>query len=154
MTLYMLSHYAMRKCVRNYRLAVCVVLVRPGALGRVIRKIPFITILPLWIGSFVFYPSIFQSLPQKTLRADFRLLSPYLLYSETSEERTLWDRGLCPLFGGCPLLGGCPFFTSKPYSVCLKCILVILWVLQEVKSIEELDMALKSPAFMDQSPIY
>ena len=124
-----------------------VVLVRPGALGRVIRKIPFITILPLWIGSFVFYPSIFQSLPQKTLRADVRLLSPYLLYSKSSEERTLWDRGLCPLFGGCP------FFTSKPYSVCLKCFLVILWVLQEVKSIEELDMALKSPAFMDQSPI-
>ena len=127
-----------------------VVLVRHGALGRVIRKI---TILLLWIDSFVFYPSIFQSLPQKTLRADVRLLSPYLLYSKTSEERTLWDRGLCPLFGGCPLLGGCPFFTSKPYSACLKCILVILWVLQEVKSIEELDMALKSPAFMDQSPI-
>ena len=49
------------------------------------------------------------------------------LYNKTSEERTLWDRGLCPLFGGCPPLGGCPFFTSKPYSVCLKCILVILW---------------------------
>ena len=49
------------------------------------------------------------------------------IYSKTSEERTLWDRGLCPLFGGCPPLGGCPFFTSKPYSVCLKCILVILW---------------------------
>ena len=39
-------------------------------------------------------------------------------YSKTSEERTLWDRGLCPLFRGCPPLGGCPFFTSKPYSVC------------------------------------
>ena len=43
------------------------------------------------------------------------------IYSKTSEERTLWDRGLCPLFGGCPLLGGCPIFTSKPYS------LSILW---------------------------
>ena len=38
-------------------------------------------------------------------------------YSKTSEESTLWDHGLCRLFGGCPL-GGCPFFTSKPYSVC------------------------------------
>ena len=35
------------------------------------------------------------------------------VYSKTSEERTSWDRGLCPLFGGCP------FFTSKPYSVFL-----------------------------------
>ena len=38
-------------------------------------------------------------------------------YSKTSEERTLWDCGLCPLFGGCPLLGGCPFFYFKPSSV-------------------------------------
>ena len=28
------------------------------------------------------------------------------LYSETSEEGTLWDRSVCPLFGGCPFLGG------------------------------------------------
>ena len=24
-------------------------------------------------------------------------------YSKTSEERTIWDWGFCPLFGGCPL---------------------------------------------------
>ena len=30
-------------------------------------------------------------------------------YNKTSKERTLWDRGLCPLFGGCPLLRSCPF---------------------------------------------
>ena len=24
-------------------------------------------------------------------------------YSKTSEERTLWGRPFCPLFGGCPL---------------------------------------------------
>ena len=28
-------------------------------------------------------------------------------YSQTSEERTLWDSGFCPLFRGYPLLGGC-----------------------------------------------
>ena len=27
-------------------------------------------------------------------------------YSETSEERTLWGRAICPLYRGCPLLGG------------------------------------------------
>ena len=31
-------------------------------------------------------------------------------YSRTSEERTLWDGGLCPLFGGFALLGGCLIF--------------------------------------------
>ena len=31
-------------------------------------------------------------------------------YSGTSEERTLWERHFCPLFGGCPLLGGCLIF--------------------------------------------
>ena len=29
------------------------------------------------------------------------------LCSQTSEEKTLWDSGLCPFFRGCPLLGGC-----------------------------------------------
>jgi len=28
----------------------------------------------------------------------------WLIYSRTSEQRTLWDRGFCPLFRGCPLL--------------------------------------------------
>ena len=32
------------------------------------------------------------------------------VYSGTSEERTLWERHFCPLFGGCPLLGGCLIF--------------------------------------------
>ena len=27
----------------------------------------------------------------------------------SSEERTLWERALCPLFGGCPYLGGSPY---------------------------------------------
>ena len=35
-------------------------------------------------------------------------------YSETSEERTLWERHFCPLFGGCPLLGGCLIFALYP----------------------------------------
>ena len=35
-------------------------------------------------------------------------------YSETSEERTLWERHFCPLFGGCPLLRGCLIFVLYP----------------------------------------
>ena len=35
-------------------------------------------------------------------------------YSGTSEERTLWERPFCPLFGGCPLLGGCLIFALYP----------------------------------------
>ena len=35
-------------------------------------------------------------------------------YSGTSEERTLWERHFCPLFGGCPLLGGCLIFALYP----------------------------------------
>jgi len=30
-----------------------------------------------------------------------------MIYSRTSEQRTLWDRGLCPLFRVCPLFRGC-----------------------------------------------
>ena len=44
-------------------------------------------------------------------------VTPYIPlydYSETSEERTLWERHFCPLFGGCPLLGGCLIFTLYP----------------------------------------
>ena len=29
-----------------------------------------------------------------------------LLYSGTSEQRALWGRVFCPLFGGCPFFGG------------------------------------------------
>ena len=31
-------------------------------------------------------------------------------YSRASEQRTLWERAVCPLFGGCPYLGGLPLF--------------------------------------------
>ena len=31
-------------------------------------------------------------------------------YSRTSEQRTLWDHSLCPLFGGCPPFRGCLIF--------------------------------------------
>ena len=37
-----------------------------------------------------------------------------VVYSGTSEERTLWERHFCPLFGGCPLLGGCLIFALYP----------------------------------------
>ena len=37
-----------------------------------------------------------------------------MLYSGTSEERTLWERYFCPLFRGCPLLGGCLIFALYP----------------------------------------
>jgi len=37
-----------------------------------------------------------------------------LQYSRTSEQRTLWDRGLCPFFRGCPLFRGCPIFALYP----------------------------------------
>ena len=42
------------------------------------------------------------------------------VYSRTSEQRTLWDRGLCPLFGGCPLFRGCLMFTLYPSIVWFK----------------------------------
>ena len=32
------------------------------------------------------------------------------VYSRASEQRTLWERAFCPLFGGCPYLGGLPLF--------------------------------------------
>ena len=32
------------------------------------------------------------------------------IYSRASEQRTLWERAFCPLFGGCPYLGGLPLF--------------------------------------------
>ena len=32
------------------------------------------------------------------------------MYNRASEQRTLWERAYCPLFGGCPYLGGLPFF--------------------------------------------
>ena len=31
-------------------------------------------------------------------------------YSRASEQRTLWERAFCLLFGGCPYLGGLPLF--------------------------------------------
>jgi len=40
-----------------------------------------------------------------------------LLYSRTSEQRTLWDRGFCPLFRGCPLLGDRLIFAFYPHSM-------------------------------------
>ena len=33
-----------------------------------------------------------------------------LVYSGTSEERTIWKQRFCPLFGGCPYLGGSQFY--------------------------------------------
>ena len=35
-------------------------------------------------------------------------------YSRTSEQRTLWDHGFCPLFRGCPLYKGCLIFALYP----------------------------------------
>ena len=39
-------------------------------------------------------------------------------YSRASEQRTLWERASCPLFGGCPYLGGSwflnPFWLYYP----------------------------------------
>ena len=32
------------------------------------------------------------------------------IYSQASEQRTLWEWAFCPLFGGCPYLGGLPLF--------------------------------------------
>ena len=32
------------------------------------------------------------------------------MYSQTSEQRTLWERVYCPFFGGCPYLGGSPYY--------------------------------------------
>ena len=46
-------------------------------------------------GVYILYPSEWPSL---------------MIYSGTSEERTLLERHFCPLFGGCPLLGGCLIF--------------------------------------------
>ena len=34
------------------------------------------------------------------------LLILFCSYSRTSQQRTLWERIFCPLFGGCPYLGG------------------------------------------------
>ena len=41
-------------------------------------------------------------------------------YSRTSEQRTLWDRGLCPPFRGCPLFRGCLIFALYPPPVWFK----------------------------------
>ena len=38
-------------------------------------------------------------------------------YSQTSEEGTLWDRSLCPLFGGCPFLGGWSLFSVLSHNM-------------------------------------
>ena len=32
------------------------------------------------------------------------------MYSQTSEERTLWEQRFCPSFAGCPCLGDSLFF--------------------------------------------
>ena len=40
---------------------------------------------------------------EKTLTVDITSKCVSTVYSKTSEERTIWDRGFCPLFGGCPL---------------------------------------------------
>ena len=37
--------------------------------------------------------------------------------SETSEEGTLWDRSLCPLFGGCPFLGGWSLYSVLSHNM-------------------------------------
>ena len=38
------------------------------------------------------------------------------MYSETSEEGTLWEPFLCPLFGGCPFLGGWSLFSVLSHN--------------------------------------
>jgi len=48
-------------------------------------------------------------------------------YSRTSEQRTLWDRGFCPLFRGCPLLGDRLIFAFYPHSMWFKCLQFILF---------------------------
>ena len=35
------------------------------------------------------------------------------MYSQASEQRILWERAFCPLFGGCPYLGSVPHFDLK-----------------------------------------
>ena len=45
-------------------------------------------------------------------------------YSRTSEQRTLWERVFCPLFGGCPYLGGLLYFDIIIMSTMLK----LLWM--------------------------
>ena len=35
------------------------------------------------------------------------------MYSQTSEERRLWDSGICPLLRGFPLLGGCLIYPPR-----------------------------------------
>ena len=46
------------------------------------------------------------------------------VYSRTSEQRTLWERVFCPLFGGCPYLGGSPYFDIIIISTMFK----LLWM--------------------------
>ena len=43
-----------------------------------------------------------------TAQVRMEACSPEIImqYSGTSEQRTLWERVFCPLFGGCPYLGG------------------------------------------------
>ena len=38
-------------------------------------------------------------------------------YSRASEQRTLWERAFCPLFGGCPYLGGLLLFDYNHLSM-------------------------------------
>ena len=37
-------------------------------------------------------------------------------YSRASEQKTLWERVFCPLFGGCPYLGGLPLFDYSIFN--------------------------------------
>ena len=47
-----------------------------------------------------------------------------MVYSRTSEQRTLWERVFCPLFGGCPYLRGSLYFDIIIMSTMLK----LLWM--------------------------
>ena len=47
-----------------------------------------------------------------------------MVYSRTSEQRTLWERVFCPLFGGCPYLGGSLYF----YIIIMSTMLKLLWM--------------------------
>ena len=55
-----------------------------------------------------------QCCQQPPARASFQAISVY--YSESSEEGTLWDRSLCPLFRGCPFLGSWSLFSVSSHN--------------------------------------
>ena len=68
------------------------------------------------IGSQCSHNQISQSLyrTSKSLKIPYTSYEPDMSSYYTVEQRTLWDRGLRPVFRGCPLFGGCLIFALYP----------------------------------------